>query len=159
MRRDDTTTIGFDAAGAQGPTRVLRVQEIVDLLPISHAPERIEEYRLAMQRGDRFPPIAVVRCGRRFFIADGHKRFSAYLELQRDEIVVEIWPPRRWLRDQWQQFVSKTRQQVRVLGRGGRTPQARREAARLLWDTVGHWRRIWRSLRAVRHGGAPPAPE
>jgi hypothetical protein len=110
-------------------------------------------------RGDRFPPIAVVRCGRRFLIADGHKRFSAYRRLRRDEIVVEVWPLQRWLRDQWQQFARKLRQHARALSRSGRDRQARRDASRLAWDTIGHWRRIWRSLRALRRGtDSHPSP-
>ena len=145
----------FDAARAEHPTRVLRVAQVVDLLPVSHAPERIEQYRAAMRRGERFPPIAVVRCGQRFLIADGHKRFSAYVHLRRDDIVVEVWPLRRWLRDQGQQLARKTRQQLGLLCCSWRDPHARREAARLWWDTVGHWRRLWRSAQVWRRRAQP----
>jgi len=146
MQRDDQ--IGcFDPARAEFAICVLAVDRVVDLLTVSHAPERIDAYRDAMRRGDRFPPIAVVRVGRRFLIADGHKRFSAYQALGGDHIVVEVWPLRRWLRDQWGQLTRKTRQQASVVWRSRTDPRARREAIRLAHDTIGHWRRVGRSLR------------
>jgi hypothetical protein len=148
MQRDDAACGCFDTAGAEFPTRVLPLARVVDPLPVSHAPERIEAYRLAMERGERFPPIAVVRWGARFLVADGHKRFTAYRQLSgRDEIVVEVWPLRRWLRDQLGQLRRKTRQQLGILRRSYTDPQARRDATRLAWDTVGHWRRMALSLR------------
>ena len=126
---------------------MLPLEQIVDLLPVSHAPERIEDYRSAMARGDRFPPIAVVRIGGRYFVADGHKRLSAYKRLNRAPLVVEVWTARRWLRDQWAQFVHKTRQQARLARRLG-NPHGRAQARRLALDTLGHWRRMARSVRA-----------
>jgi len=148
MRDDDQAPICFDPARAEFPTRVLPLECVVDPLSVSHAPERIAEYRAAMQRGDRFPPIAVVRVGRRFLVADGHKRLSACRELIRGPIVVEVWTVRRWLRDQWQQFTRKTRQQARLARRSTSDPRARQEARRLALDTIGHWRRMARSLRS-----------
>lgn len=136
----------FDPALAQSTTRILPIDAVVDLLHVTHAPERIVEYRHAMQHGVRFPPIAVVRCAGRFLIADGHKRFSAYRALPVTEIVVEVWTMRRWLADQWRQFLGKTRQQGRLLSRSVVDPTARAQAARLFWDTVGHWRRVTRSM-------------
>jgi hypothetical protein len=148
MRDDDQRASCFDPARAEFPTRVLPLECVVDLLVVSHAPERIAEYRTAMQRGDRFPPIAVVRVGRRFLVADGHKRLSAWRGLTGEPIVVQVWTLRRWLRDQWQQFTHKTGQHVRLARRSWRDPHARREARRLVLDTLGHWRRVVRSLRA-----------
>jgi hypothetical protein len=148
MQRDDAAGGCFDTAGAVFPIRVLPLARVIDPLPVSHAPERIEQYRLAMERGDRFPPIAVVRWGRRFLVADGHKRFSAYKQLARhDDIVVEVWTLRRWLRDQLGQLRRKTRQQLGLLRRSRTDPQARRDLGRLAWDTAGHWRRMAQSLR------------
>jgi hypothetical protein len=148
MRRDDSAEC-FDAAAAEFPTRVVRIEEVVDLLAATHAPERIAAYRQAMAAGTRFPPIAVVRCGGRYLIADGHKRFSAYAQLSRAPLPVEVWPLRRWLRDQWLQLRRKSAQQARLLRGGLRDPRDRRAARRLLWDTLGHWQRIARSLRAA----------
>ena len=150
MRRDETAC--FDVADAEFPTRVVRVEEIVDLLAVSHAAERIAAYRDAMAAGARFPPIAVLRFGRRYLIADGHKRFSAYRQLSEAPLAVQVWTLRHCLRDQWQQLRRKTRQQADVLRGGARDPANRRAAHRLFWDTVGHWQRIVRSLRGVVAG-------
>jgi hypothetical protein len=157
MRRDDTAAC-FDVADAEFPTRVVRVDEIVDLLAVSHAPERIAAYRDAMAAGARFPPIAVLRCGRRYLIADGHKRFSAYKQLSAAPLAVQVWTLRRCLRDQWQQLGRKTRQQADLLRGGARNPATRRAAHRLFWDTVGHWQRIGRSLRRVLAGSESRSP-
>ena len=142
----------FDPVLATAPTRVLPLDAVVDLLEVTHAPERIAEYRRAMQRGERFPPISVVRLGGRFLVADGHKRFSAYRSLPITEIVVEVWTLRRWRRDQWRQLRTKTVQQWRLLWRSPVDRAARRQAVRLFWDTVGHWRRFAMSFarRATR---------
>jgi ABC-type multidrug transport system fused ATPase/permease subunit len=148
LRRDDAPPTCFDAARADGPTRRVRLDRVVDLLVVSHAGERIADYRAAMQRGDRFPPVAVVRCGGRFLVADGHKRLSAFRALGGEELVVEVWPWHRWLRDQAAQFTRKTRQQWNIARRIGHDPAARQEARRLAWDTIGHWQRALRSLRA-----------
>jgi len=136
----------FDPTLATSATRTLLVDAVVDLLHVTHAPERIATYRDAMQRGERFPPIAVVCIAGRFLIADGHKRFSAYRSLPVTEIVVEVWTLRRWLRDQGRQFAHKTRQQWRILSRSVVDRDARAQAARLFWDTVGHWKRVGLSL-------------
>jgi hypothetical protein len=136
----------FNPALAAFPTRRVPITAVVDLLPVSHAPERIDAYRHAMECGERFPPISVVRVAGRLLIADGHKRFSAYRSLPVTEIVVEVWTKRRWLRDQRGQFLRKTRQQWTLLWRSAVDPQARVQAARLFWDTVGHWRRVGRSV-------------
>jgi len=145
----------FDPALATSRTLVLPIHAVVDLLQVTHAPDRVREYRLAMQRGERFPPISVVRIAGCFFLADGHKRFTAYTALPVTEIVVEVWTIRRLLRDQWRQFRTKTAQQWRVLSRSAADRGARREAVRLFRDTMRHWKRIGVSL-ASRLTGRPP---
>jgi len=127
---------------------MLATADVVDLLEVTHAPERVADYRRAMERGDRFPPIAAVRLGGRFLLADGHKRLSAVRALAEppETIPVEIWSVRRWLADQVGQLRRKTRRQVALLARSCVDPQARVEGTRLIADTVGHWRRITRSL-------------
>jgi len=151
---DGSPTLGacFNPALAAFPTRRVRIDQVVDLLPVSHAPERIAAYRSAMERGELFPPISVVRVAGRLLIADGHKRFSAYRSLPVTEIVVEVWTMRRWLHDQGGQFVRKTRQQCSLLWRSAHDPGARAQATRLFWDTIGHWRRM--ALSVVRRLGS-----
>ena len=140
----------FDPALAAFPTRRVPIDTVVDLLHVSHAPERIAAYRCAMERGERFPPISVVRIAGRLLIADGHKRFSAYRSLAATDIVVEVWTPRRWFRDQCGQFLRKSRQQWTLLLRSVHDRGARAQARRLFWDTIGHWRRVGLSLAGRR---------
>ena len=136
----------FNPALAAFPTRRVAIDQVVDLLPVSHAAERIASYRHAMEAGDQFPPISVVRVAGRLLIADGHKRFSAYRSLPVSDIVVEVWTTRRWLRDQWEQFVRKTGQQWSLAWRSAVDQRARGQARRLFWDTIGHWRRVVLSI-------------
>ncbi len=135
--------------------KIVPAAEVIDLLEVTHAPERIEEYRQAMQRGDRFPPIAVLRVAGRYFVADGHKRLSAMKALGADEVEIEIWSGRRWISDQFSQFRHKTGQQLSILGRMPFDHAARRQAYRLFWDTVGHWRRVIASIPALLRRRAP----
>ncbi len=72
-------------------TRVVPTTQLVDLFTTTHAAERIESYRLAMVEGQRFPPISVIRVGRRFVIADGHKRFRACQALGARHVTVELY--------------------------------------------------------------------
>jgi hypothetical protein len=136
----------FDPSLAVFPTCSVDIHRIIDLLPVTHAAERIDHYRSAMQAGDCFPPISVLRCGRYFIIADGHKRFQACRTLPVNHIIVEVWPLRRWLLDQWQQFMRKTRQQWHILRRCPYDAQARTEALQLAGNTLRHWRRVLLSL-------------
>ena len=151
---DGSPTLGdcFNPALAAFPTWRVRIDQVVDLLPVSHAPDRIAAYRHAMECGERFPPISVVRVAGRLLIADGHKRFSAYKSLPVTDIVVEVWTTRRWLRDQCGQLLRKTRQQWSLLWRSVREPRARAQATRLFWDTIGHWRRM--ALSIMRRFGS-----
>ena len=139
----------FDAALTAAPTLWLNVADVVDLLHVPNAPERIAEYRAAMGRGERFPPVAVVRLFGRFYLADGHKRFTAFRALGRDRILVERWSTRRWLGDQARQLAGKTAAQCGALLRSPYDPAARGRVRRLFWDAVGHWRRIARSLASL----------
>lgn len=148
-----STPDGFDPSAARGPTLTLPLDAVIDLLEVSHAPERVREYGEAMRRGALFPPIAVVRVAGRYLVADGHKRLAAYRMLAGAQgaageaaIPVELWSWRRWWSDQWRQFTGKMRQHVRVLCGLPFDAGARRDGRRLFWDTVGHWRRIGRSL-------------
>jgi ATP-binding cassette, subfamily B, bacterial MsbA len=136
----------FDAARAQFATRVVGADRVVDIFTTTHAPEVIESYRAAMAHGERFPPVSVIRIGRRFIIADGHKRYQACRALGAGQIPVELWPISKLIADQWRQFRHKTRQTARVVVRAARHPEGRKEARRLYWDTVGHWLRIVRSF-------------
>ena len=116
---------------------------VVDLLYVTHAPEKIHQYRLAMTRGESFPPVAVLRLGARYIVVDGHKRFSAYRALSRASILVEIWSPARCLEDQWLQFHRNLERKGRLLlscGRGSRN------IVTLLTQDFAHWKRVAISL-------------
>ena len=132
----------FDRSLAEHETVTVRVDDLIDPLEVTHARERIEDYQRAMQGGDRFPPISVVRLAGRLFIADGHKRFQAFRALGGRELTVELWPKRRWLGDQGEQLRRKTGAFGSLLLRLPRDAAARMAARRLFWDTVGHWRRV-----------------
>ncbi len=151
----------FDPSRADFPVRVVAARRVVDLFTDTHAPERIESYRQAMAGGGLFPPVSVIAIGSRFIITDGHKRYRACRALELDRIPVEIWPLRKLLADQWRQFRHKTGQTAAVLARAARDPQGRKDARRLYWDTVGHWRRIASSaadrIRRLMPAAAPQA--
>lgn len=143
---------GFAPERATFPTIVLACSTVVDLLPLSHAPDRVALYREQMQRGDRFPPVSVIRLGGCYLVADGHKRFSAYQGLGESHIVVEVWPPHRWLRDQCRQAAGNARKNARIVSTSFSNPL---EAWRLLLTTLLHWRRVatsllWRATGRVR---------
>ncbi len=78
-------------------------------------------------------------------IADGHKRYSAYRGLDRPDILVEVWPLRRWLRDQLRSGDGNARKNGRILAASVTDP---RQAWRLLLTTLLHWRRVATSLLA-----------
>jgi ABC-type multidrug transport system fused ATPase/permease subunit len=132
----------FDASRAEFATRVVPAAQVVDFFTTTHAAERIDSYMNAMRDGERFPPISVIRIGRRLVIADGHKRFQACRALGATQVTVELWPLRKLLDDQYRQFRHKTHQIVTVVARAIRHPEGRKDAHRLYWDTVGHWKRI-----------------
>jgi hypothetical protein len=134
----------FDPSLAQLPTRRLPIAEVIDVLTSTHAPERVAEYRERMLRGDRFPPVSVIRFARRFILADGHKRLAAYRTLGHSTIVVEIWTYRRFVRDQWQQARKNARKNQRIVIHALTDPP---EARRLILSTALHWKRVGGSLR------------
>ena len=138
--------IGFDVGKAEHSTRRVRADDVVDPLGVSHAPDVIDEYRRAMLAGARFPPPSVVRIGRRFYVADGHKRFQACRAAGASELDVEIWPLRRWLADQAGQARRSLRRQGALLLRSPTDARARALMRRAFWDTVWHWQRIVLSL-------------
>jgi hypothetical protein len=133
----------FDENLAAWPTRKVRVASIIDLLEVTHAPERIDEYAAAMQRGESFPPIAVFWAFGWWFVADGHKRLSAYQQLGEPEILVECWPLGVLLADLLRQSRKSWRRLCAALAA---LPMDRKPARRLLMHTLAHWVRLARSL-------------
>lgn len=136
----------FDTCKTSLPTRVVRVDQIVDLLLGSYAQQRIADYQQAMHDGSKFPPISVIRLGQRFVITDGHKRFAAALGIGLSEMEVELWTFREVAADLLAQLGRHSRagwRAVTGLYRGG---EARREGARFAASTLLHWRRMATSL-------------
>jgi len=133
----------FDSSAARLPTRVVPVAEVIDLLPIPHAPEVVARYREAMLAQRRFPPVSVLPVGRWLLLADGHKRLTAYRSLSPETIVVEVWTLRRWLNDQWRQARDNASKNAAILRTGVRNPAG---AARMLGTTLAHWWRVARCL-------------
>ena len=146
MPDDRNASFGFDPKLAQWPTRRVAFDQVVDLLDVAHAPERVDEYRQAMKRGELFPPISVVRFFGRYLIADGHKRFTAFKSLGSDGLIVEVWPIRRWLSDQRRQFAKGMRRQTVALFRVAIGQGERAEASEVTRHVMQHWRRILRSV-------------
>jgi hypothetical protein len=133
----------FDAALARGATRRVPVSAVVDPLPVTHAADRVAEFRAAMRAGARFPPIGVLPLAGRWLVADGHKRFAAWRELGHREIDVEVWTLGRWLADQVRQVGGTGRR----LGRAARLAFVRpAESWALLAAAPRHWWRVARSL-------------
>jgi hypothetical protein len=128
---------------AHFPTCRLPISQVVDLLPTTHAPERIEQYRLAMERGERFPPISVICMAGRFLIADGHKRYSAYKTFSQGPILVEVWPLRQLLAEQIGQLQRNLKKNKAIIRGFYGNPQ---ESMRLLITTFAHWRRVAAAL-------------
>ena len=135
----------FDPSLAKLPTRMLRLDSVVDLLEITHAPEEIERYRDEMLRGDRFPPISVIPLAGRYVVADGHKRLAAYKAIGRPDILVEVWTTRRLLQDQWRQMLVSVQKGGRIVWWSFTDPP---KAARLALSFWQHWRRVGISLVA-----------
>ena len=54
-RRSSEHPRGFDPALAAHPTRVLRIEEVVDLLELTHAPEVIREIERTVRAAAPFP--------------------------------------------------------------------------------------------------------
>lgn len=146
-------TSPFDPALSTAPTRRVSVCQVVDLLNVTHAPGRIESYRQAMRAGDRFPPISVVRLGRRYVVADGHKRLVAVKALGEERIDVEVWSLWRLTRDLVGQSARHAAAAGRALGGVFRGADGRRESWSFMTATVAHWGRTVRSLWKIVAGG------
>lgn len=126
--------------------RRVKMEQVVDLLGVSHAPDVIRAYVEAMRAGQSFPPISVVSFRRRFIITDGHKRFNACRVLGREEIEVEVWTLGRLISDLGRQLHRHLRAAGISLLKITRGPEGRREALGFAAVTVAHWRRIAASL-------------
>jgi subfamily B ATP-binding cassette protein MsbA len=142
----------FDQSSAVFPTMVVPVTVVIDLLNQTHRPDRVEEFREAMDNGSLFPPVSVIRIGSRFILTDGHKRFAACKQRGMSHVMVELWTASRWITDLRSQTVRKTGQVIRLALRSPRDPDSRKAGVRLFWDIVGHWRRIFTSLLALLRG-------
>lgn len=116
------------------------LDRVVDLLHVTNAPELVEQYRAAMLTGDRFPPVSVVRLFGILFLADGHKRFTAYAALGAPYILVEVWPKRRWLADQASQLRTTVRRVSASMRGQGEAP------TQIATTELHHLLRIARSL-------------
>jgi hypothetical protein len=145
----------FDRARAHFPTRIVPTARILDLLQVTHDPEGVQAYRQAMQAGALFPPIAVVHLAGRYIIADGHKRYSAFLALAAEEIVVEVWPWRRVAGDLFRQATRWWRRLWHVTAGSLGGPAARAEARRFMRDTAVHLGRMARSAWTRLRGSSP----
>ncbi len=132
----------FDPSLANFRTRLVPTSQVIDLLTVSHAQEKIEEFRRAMVRGDSFPPISGIRLGRRIIVADGHKRFSAYRGLDRSHLWVEIWPLHRWLSDQAGQTRKTIRRLLKAFQEIRHQGHRSHEARDLLGGMARHHQRI-----------------
>jgi ATP-binding cassette, subfamily B, bacterial MsbA len=150
---------GFDRREASFPVQIVPVGEVIDLLNQTHRPDKVAEFRAAMDAGVLFPPLAVVRFGRRYILTDGHKRLTACKQRQMSHVMVEVWTLRRWLADLRAQSRHKARQVARLGTRSAIDPASRKASRRLFWDTVGHWQRIFRSIGVLLHGEPPPVEE
>jgi hypothetical protein len=142
----------FDPDLAAFATVTLPCAEVIDLLAVTHAQARVDEYRSRMAAGDRFPPVSVLRVAGRYLLADGHKRFAAYRGLGHTHIDVEVWPLWRWLQDQARQVRDNARKNARILVMTVRDPA---EARRLALGTLRHWRRVATSLVLRATGRLP----
>jgi ATP-binding cassette, subfamily B, bacterial MsbA len=149
----------FDPARADFPVIVVPVETVIDLLNQTHRPDRVAEFREAMNQGARFPPISVIRIGKRFIVTDGHKRLSACKQRGMPYVTVELWTVARWLADLRSQTVRKTSQVLVLAGRSTIDREARSAATRLFWDIVGHWKRIFTSLAALLFASGVAASE
>ena len=140
----------FDSSLATVSTRIVPLRVVIDLLASApHNAERIAEYRHAMLNGARFPPIAVVRIGSKYLVADGHKRLSAFRTLGEQELCVQVWRWRDWWADQARQARDHGKKHVRILRLSRTDPRA---ALRLWFSTVQHWMRVARALTGSSSG-------
>ncbi len=138
----------FDRDMAQFETLVVPIRSVLDLLSVTHAPEVIQRYRDAMDSGAAFPPISVIRAGRRFIVADGHKRLSACKRRGMTHVMVQVWSWRKLAADLGRQFARSTARLASLLWRSIHDPGTRPWLRKFYWDTVLHWRRFLAALPA-----------
>ncbi len=143
--------VPFDPSLARTRADRVALRRVVDPLGrVPHDPARVDAYRAAMLAGERFPPIAVVRVGPWYLVADGHKRLAAFATLNEPELVVDHWSWSDWSRDQWRQAGDHIRKHGRILRLTRTDP---RGAFRLWTSTFSHWHRVARSLIGWRAAG------
>jgi hypothetical protein len=135
-------------AASHGDLRIreVRLEEIVDLLPLTHSEDTIERYRARMVAGDLFPPVSVLPLFGRLVIADGHKRYQAALRVSPARVPVEVWSVARFLADQGRQVRSNARKNGRIVRSLFVRPS---ESMRLVRSTLQHWARVARCLRLL----------
>ena len=136
----------FDVRLASSPTRVIAVRRVIDLLSVTHVPDRVEQYRRAMSSGDRFPPICVLPLFGWFLLTDGHKRFTAYKSFQAADVPAEVWTLGQSIGHLGKQTLREAAEGCRIVGRLGRDPQAKGELRKFLRSRVVHYKRLGRSL-------------
>ena len=144
----------FDPRLGTGPIRSIPIHEVVDLLQVTHAEERIRQFQAAMLSGAQFPPICVLPAFGTYILADGHKRYWACRALGVEVAEVEVWGWTRLAAD----LLRQLRKQLGLMGKLGfdlfRSREGPRQLSSYLRSTVLHWRRIvlsvWRTLR--NHG-------
>jgi hypothetical protein len=147
----------FDPNLSTKTTRILQVDEITDLLTVSHAPDTIQNYFTRMNNGATFPPVSVVKFRKKYYLADGHKRYSAFLKTGQETIVVEVWTFGQLLSDQWRQFADFNRGFAAAILSLFRGSRERREAGRFVKSTLSHWRRITVSHKSRRRKRRTPS--
>ncbi len=140
----------FDPTRCAGPTARVADGQVLDLLNVSHAPDQVAAYAAAMAGGDRFPPVAVIRLGRWFVVADGHRRLSACRRLGVDPVTVELWTLDRLACDLAGQARVYWSEAARLVIRLPRSAADRRRVSAFVAATVAHWRRAFRSLARLR---------
>ncbi len=126
--------------------RRVKIERVLDLLRVSHAPDVIQAYTEAMRAGASFPPVSVIPFGRRYIITDGHKRFNACRALGLEEIEVEIWTLGRLFGDLGRQSIRHLRAMGTAAWNLTRGPEGRRESFNFAATTMAHWRRTVVSL-------------
>lgn len=134
---------------ARYPTQMVPVSRVIDLLEVTHAPGRIAQYREAMARGERFAPVSVLQLGRWYFLADGHKRFTAYRFFGEEQILVELWTLQVWARDQYRQLKRDLGRAWAVFRRRNKDPRTPGDLRAFVRSRLRHWARIFHSLRTV----------
>ena len=142
----------FDPSLAEFETAVVPIDSVIDLLSSTHAPDKISEYREAMDNGAKFPPLSVVSIAARYFLADGHKRLSACKRRGMTHVTIEFWPIKRIVADLSRQTARSARRFAALIAGTSGDPGARKRWRRFYWDTVLHWKRFFVTLPSLVKG-------